>query len=345
MSGLSELAQHRWLDIYRAFGLDDKILSGKHCPCPLCGGKDRFRYTDFMGTGGVICNQCMPPEEGVDGIEFLKRYTSQSFKQVAKEIRDVLGETQARPAQGQDVAKNKAKLNKIWGEAKPLSKGCLTHRYLYNRGIRTDFASLTGIRCHEGLDYWQVEDGKPVRVGNWPAMVGLVSSVDGKPATLHITYLALEATQLGLNPSKKILPVAQSYNGGAVRLEKYTGQDVLCVAEGIESALALKTLYPDACCWACISAGNMKKFESPDGASTIYIGGDNDKSFTGQAAAFELARRLSGKKLQAHVLMPREVGTDWADEVYNNETAEIFENVLSAQAYTYQEKAITELAS
>ncbi|QLF85297.1 putative DNA primase [Salmonella virus STSR3] len=36
-------------------------FNGKHQPCPYCGGKDRFRWTDKInekGDGGNICNQC-----------------------------------------------------------------------------------------------------------------------------------------------------------------------------------------------------------------------------------------------------------------------------------------------
>jgi putative DNA primase/helicase len=26
--------------------MDERALSGKHGPCPLCGGRDRFRFDD-----------------------------------------------------------------------------------------------------------------------------------------------------------------------------------------------------------------------------------------------------------------------------------------------------------
>nr|CAK1257006.1 DNA primase [Klebsiella phage vB_Ko_K70PH128C1] len=43
---------------------DRAVFNGRHQPCPLCGGKDRFRWgasknaPDQRGKGAAICNQC-----------------------------------------------------------------------------------------------------------------------------------------------------------------------------------------------------------------------------------------------------------------------------------------------
>lgn len=44
-------------------GWPREILDGKHHPCPLCGGTDRFRYF-ADGSGGCICNQCHTKNNG-----------------------------------------------------------------------------------------------------------------------------------------------------------------------------------------------------------------------------------------------------------------------------------------
>ncbi|WP_296818027.1 primase-helicase zinc-binding domain-containing protein [Thiobacillus sp.] len=46
-----ELAHGRWPGILSRFGLTDKQLSGRHTACPVCGGKDRFRFDDKEGRG------------------------------------------------------------------------------------------------------------------------------------------------------------------------------------------------------------------------------------------------------------------------------------------------------
>ena len=43
------VAQGRWRSILAVLGADEKTLSGKHGPCPMCGGRDRFRFDDKEG--------------------------------------------------------------------------------------------------------------------------------------------------------------------------------------------------------------------------------------------------------------------------------------------------------
>lgn len=314
MNELREQCQHRWPDIFSSFGVDDRFTNKKHQPCPLCGGKDRARFTDYTGSGAVICNGCAP--ESIDGIEFLMRFTGKDFKTLALDIREILGETQARPVQNMDVEKQRQKLNEIWSGAKPLSKGCPTHRYLLNRGLAgLEFSSLHGIRCHEGLTYWHVEDGKPMNLGKFPAMVGLITTPDGLPSSVHCTYLTLDGRKAALDPVRKMMTPTRPISGGAVRLQELKENQVLCVAEGIETALAMKLHYPDVCPWAVISAGNMEKFVPPNNTSgSIYVAADNDGNYTGQAAAYALAKRLSLKKYKASVLMPEKKG-DFLDQL------------------------------
>ena len=50
--------QHRWLAILPALGVPSHFLRNKHGPCPVCGGKDRFRFDDKDGKGTFFCNGC-----------------------------------------------------------------------------------------------------------------------------------------------------------------------------------------------------------------------------------------------------------------------------------------------
>jgi putative DNA primase/helicase len=50
--------RHRWLDILTGLGVPAKFLRNKHGPCPMCGGKDRFRFDDKDGKGTFFCNGC-----------------------------------------------------------------------------------------------------------------------------------------------------------------------------------------------------------------------------------------------------------------------------------------------
>jgi putative DNA primase/helicase len=147
---------------------------------------------------------------------------------------------------------------------------------------------------------------------SYPAMIAAVQGQDGHAVTIHRTYLE-EGAKARIHESKKLLN--GGINGAAIRLFQPTEE--LAIAEGIETALAvhLRTRQP---VWAVISAPNMEKVWIPDTVRKICIYADNDSSFTGQAAAYSLAKRPKSqeKKTGARdvaVYVPRKVDTDWAD--------------------------------
>jgi len=72
-------ATGHWPAILHAAGVPDRFLTGKHGPCPFCGGKDRFRFTDYQQRGGFICSQCNP--DGGDGLALLMQWRGDDFKQ------------------------------------------------------------------------------------------------------------------------------------------------------------------------------------------------------------------------------------------------------------------------
>jgi putative DNA primase/helicase len=48
----------RWPGILQSLGLDPSFLNKKHGPCPICSGKDRYRFDDKGGRGTWICSHC-----------------------------------------------------------------------------------------------------------------------------------------------------------------------------------------------------------------------------------------------------------------------------------------------
>ncbi len=76
-----------WKALLTALGIAPQYLSGKHCPCPLCGGKDRFRFTNYHGNGDYICNQC----GNGDGFALLMGVHGYSFPEACEAIANQLG--------------------------------------------------------------------------------------------------------------------------------------------------------------------------------------------------------------------------------------------------------------
>lgn len=317
---LASQCQHRWIDLLHEYGISDKMLTGKHTKCPLCGGKDRFRFTNKHGLGYVVCNQCMPSP--IDGIDFLQRVTNLTFADLAKEIRGFIGETSIRMSKPADNTKNKAANNKIWAESYPLQQHDPVHRYLaVERGLAgISFAEVMDIRHHPAMDYWNTDNpDQPYIQGKYSAMVSMVRAPSGKPATLHITYLTPDGKQAPVTNVRKIRPPSFDFAGGAVRLNHHQPGQVIAVAEGIETALSAKKMYGNQslCVWASLTAGNMEKFIPPNETS-IVIMGDNDKNMAGQKAAFALANRLlAGPNPPPDVVVsiPEKPGTDFNDQI------------------------------
>ncbi|QZI90850.1 hypothetical protein MYOV066v1_p0072 [Vibrio phage PS15B.3] len=56
----------------------------KHGACPVCGGKDRFRFDDKNGLGTWYCSQC--PEQSGGGLKLLSMYLGKTTMATAKEL-------------------------------------------------------------------------------------------------------------------------------------------------------------------------------------------------------------------------------------------------------------------
>jgi len=97
MMGLSTKARGRWHQIMPELGIDARFLKKKNGPCPMCGGKDRWRFSDLGGNGTWWCNRC----GGGGGVALAMQFTGLPFKEVARRIEHIIGDAPvARPRTG-----------------------------------------------------------------------------------------------------------------------------------------------------------------------------------------------------------------------------------------------------
>lgn len=307
-STTADRAKGRWPQILRELGIDDEFLQNRHGPCPCSGGRDRYRFDNKDGRGTYYCSKCGPG----DGFDLACKVTGMSFADVAKEIDGMLGTVDLKPEPFEkkpDMEKRRKALASVWSGAKDRR---LAAQYLRERGI-TNVEGLTkDLNFHPAL---QLFDEKGKRTGKLQAMIAVVRAPDGEPCTIHRTYL-----KPGLGRIKKLMPPTRTMTGGAVRLISPV-EGRLVLAEGIESALAGRELYlrdfgRDIGCWSTISANNMEAVVLPADLREVVIFADSDRSFTGQAAAFRLAKRLmtqGNKRMRVMVLVPEQSGNDAVD--------------------------------
>jgi putative DNA primase/helicase len=74
---LADRCHGKWPHIIMTLGLlDSKALAHKDVPCPCCGGRDRFRFSD-KGYGRWHCRGC---DAGGDGVALVMRIMGVDFK-------------------------------------------------------------------------------------------------------------------------------------------------------------------------------------------------------------------------------------------------------------------------
>lgn len=306
----------QWTRLLRTLGVDEKILNKRNQPCPLCGGHDRFQYTDKYGDGNYHCRGCGPG----GGLKLLQAVRGWDFMTVLTRLEECVGSMTPllvlpRVRSNEPAAGRMKKLAKrIWNEARPVTQGDEVDQYLCNRGLSVNQYPKV-LRFHPALGYYEKDAcGRSRKVAEYPAMLACIQGPDGHAVTLHRTYLKDGRKALQCN-AKKVL--SGGINGAAVRLFD-TGEE-LAVAEGIETALAIH-LSTGKPVWAAISAGNMEKLWLPEAVRRVCIYSDNDANaeYDGQACAFSLARRLKKEerkagRRQVAVFVPRHAGSDWAD--------------------------------
>lgn len=274
----------RWHGVLPELGVPSGFLNGKNQPCPLCGGKDRARFDDKDGTGSYFCNQC----GAGDGISLVMKINGWQFKEAAQKIEAVIGSVEpSKPKPKADSEKQRQAMRDVWGAARPI--GQAVRRYFLNRGIDPgDISALRESANHE--------------------MLALVRDPQGNGCQVHRTLLTPDGHKADVEQVRLFMP-GQIPKGAAVRLSP--SAERLGIAEGIETALSAAILF-DVNCWAALNASLLKHWEPPEEAKSIVVFGDHDANCTGQAAAYELARRISSK-FAVSVEIPQRVGVDWND--------------------------------
>ncbi|MDD2766100.1 MAG: toprim domain-containing protein [Opitutaceae bacterium] len=294
------VAAGRWRSILLSLGMDERTLNGRHCACPICGGRDRFRFDDKDGRGTYFCSGC----GAGDGVKLVMGLTGQAFKDAARQIERLAGVVQPTASKPERTDEDKlAALRRVWSESRPIQRGDEAARYLAERGLKL-YELPESIRVHQALRY---HDGETV--GTYAAMLATVTGPDGKARSLHRTYLQAARKAPVVAPKKLMQGLPLS--GAAIRLTAVS--QVLGIAEGIETALAASELF-EVPVWSCISTAGIESFEPPTGVREVVVFADNDVNFAGQKAAFAAAHRLKLRGFEVSVRIPPSPG-DWLDEL------------------------------
>lgn len=301
MNDVPDRARGKWQQILLSMGFTHENLNGRHQACPVTGekgkGSPRFRFSNKDGKGNFFC-ACSEGNE--DGFALLKCRFGWDFKKACEEVNKVLPQT----GYDNDVKKRADKeaaarsIHQIVSSSRHVDEEVVS--YLASRGLAPTPA-LRQVRTRYGIDRELV------------AMVARIRDAEGKPISLHLTYLEGGEKAKIETPRIVCTPTSPTVKGGAVRL--FPAGPRLGVAEGIETALSAAQLF-DLPVWAVLSTAGMESFCWPEGTQELVIFGDNDEKFGGQAAAYRLAHRARTAKTPVPIVtvnIPDVIGCDWND--------------------------------
>lgn len=305
---IRELSRYRWREILPALGVDAGFLRGAHTPCPLCGGKDRFRFNDWHGKGRWLCNHCTP--EGGDGFNLLQQFHGWSFSETADQIRGVFGVGFVRPPTRSTKAtqrldagsegKRTGYARHLWNQSEAVTQGDPVDCYLKRR---TGIAEMPlNVRYKSEMAY-RSEDGTQ---SAYPAMIARVQDADGRTVAVHRTYLADHGSKADVPNPKQVSGILPP--GSAIRL--YIPSEKLGIAEGIETAISAAESF-NVPVWAALSANGLSCWVPPPEVKEVIIFGDNDEA--GLNAAKKLSDRLDGI-VKVQIRIPEDC-KDWNEAI------------------------------
>jgi hypothetical protein len=160
-----------------------------------------------------------------------------------------------------------ASVRRLFAESSSI-EGTLAQAYLRQRGIHA-YPDLDALRFHARCPYRDPDTGQ---FSNWPAMLALVTDLDGKVTGLQRTYLSPKGDgKAALAAPRRSLG---SIRGHGVHFGVI--DNVAIYGEGVETILSLKCALPRVPMVAALSADNLGMCEIPATLQRLYVAIDPD---------------------------------------------------------------------
>lgn len=290
-----------WPDVLAGVGIDTPHR-GKHGPCPVCGGRDRFRLDDKGGRGTWICNQC----GAGDGLDLVSKVTGKPPKEVAELLAPLVGLSaggldpaererihQQQQARAEADAKQAEQLRqKAARRAADImaDTGQGESPYLERKGFGSHLSAVNRTLIREGGE-------------NFPAGSLVIPLTNEAGELLNVQLIRADGTKRYLHGGQK-----------AGAFHRIDGGELVAVVEGYATGLSVH-LASGATVYCAMDCGNLAvvaaiaRRQHPE--ARILLCGDNDadtQGNPGKTKAEHAAAVIGGL-----VALPPEFSGDWND--------------------------------
>ncbi|WP_294615454.1 primase-helicase zinc-binding domain-containing protein [uncultured Gilliamella sp.] len=285
ISEITAQAVGKWDYIFHSLGIE--VGNGKHCPCPICGGKDRFRFDNQNGRGTYICNQC----GSGDGLELIKHYYHCDAKESSIKVAECLN----LPNQS-DQIRDKTVFKKIASEQLhnnniPENPVCKKVEYLLSKATlgQSEYLTKKGLT----FDLPLLDNGR---------IFAPMLNLDNKYAGGQ--FIELDGSKhlmKGSNKKGAFILVSSILSRPAEVSAKVRSHNEIIICEGLATGISIAQFRHQSLVISAIDAGNLihvaKAIRELNAMAKIIIAGDNDigsDKNTGKEKAIETAQAVNG---------------------------------------------------
>jgi phage/plasmid primase-like uncharacterized protein len=221
-----------WRQTLEGYGC--RLPSGRHHgPCPVCGGKDRFRFDDKDGRGTWFCSQCDPQSGG--GLLLLSRFLGKPTTEVANELLGNTPERSRAPAyrsfvSDDQIRKANHEQARKGAEALLASSELRPHSYMSDRGL--DGLWLVNGEPIMGRDRAIIQPGELLLVPSYKAegdgsMLVNIQKIKATKEKRPIYGGDMAAVYHKLDGHQRLIAIAEGYATG-VTVNQVTGATTYC---------------------------------------------------------------------------------------------------------------------
>lgn len=275
----------KWDFIFQSLGI--KVGNGKHCPCPVCGGKDRFRFDNQNGRGTYICNQC----GSGDGLELVKNYCHCNAKEASSRVAECLNLSNQNNQIRENPVFRKIDSEQLHNDNIPDNLVCKKVEYLLSKATLGQSQYLT----KKGLTF-----DLPL-LDNGRIFVPMLNLHNEYAGGQFIEPDGSKHLMKGSNKKSAFISVSSILSTPTEVCANLLAHNEIIICEGLATGISIAEFRQQSIVISAIDAGNLihvaKSIRELNPTAKIIIAGDNDignDKNTGKEKAIEAAQAING---------------------------------------------------